>query len=165
MSTPRTDEAVCRYTGGEPVTFPKGLEPVVPISFARQLEEELNAANDAVATFKRELDRNEADTETLHERIAELEQKQKWIDEVGPKNHPDDERYWVNAYLDQRRRVMELEKDAGRYRLARSTSYGVCFWTQYAKPMWRYEQHADEHLDAAIASQAPDPSPTNPLHK
>jgi len=33
----------------------------------------LAAANDAVVTFKRELDKNEADTETLHARIAELE--------------------------------------------------------------------------------------------
>lgn len=41
--TPRTDAAVCRYTGGEPVTFPTGISAVVPIEFARQLEQENKA--------------------------------------------------------------------------------------------------------------------------
>ena len=39
--TPRTDAAVCRYTGGELVTFPRGLNPVVPVDFARTLERDL----------------------------------------------------------------------------------------------------------------------------
>jgi hypothetical protein len=35
-------------------------------------------------------------------RIAELEQRQKWIDEVARPDHPDDERPWCKAYLDIR---------------------------------------------------------------
>lgn len=39
---PETEAAMCRYTGGEPVTFPKGLSAVVPYSFAANLERERN---------------------------------------------------------------------------------------------------------------------------
>ncbi len=32
--------------------------------------------------------------------VEALQQKQSWIDQVGPPHHPDDERQWVGAYLD-----------------------------------------------------------------
>jgi len=42
--------------------------------------------------------------------IKELEERQKWIDEVGRPGHPDDERPWCSAYLDCRARIKELEE-------------------------------------------------------
>jgi len=39
--TPRTDSALLRYTGGEFVTFPVGINLIVDADFARQLEREL----------------------------------------------------------------------------------------------------------------------------
>lgn len=45
--TPRTDAAVCRYTGGELVTFPRGLTPVVPVDFARVTAELAACKEDA----------------------------------------------------------------------------------------------------------------------
>jgi len=54
--------------------------------------------------------------------IKELEERQKWIDEVARPNHPDDERPWCSAYLDQKfyfsreqKRVKELEEAIEEY--------------------------------------------------
>jgi len=44
----------------------------------------------------------------LSARIKELEERQKWIDEVARPTHPDDERPWCAAYLDCRARINEL---------------------------------------------------------
>lgn len=41
-------------------------------------------------------------------RIRELELEQEWINAVGKPKHPDDERPWLPAYLDARRRVLKL---------------------------------------------------------
>lgn len=49
------------------------------------------------------------DIEFLLTRIRELEQKQKWIDEVIRPDHPDDERPWASAYITCRQRIKELE--------------------------------------------------------
>lgn len=50
-----------------------------------------------------------AEIERLQNRIRELEQKQKWIDEVIRPDHPDDERPWASAYITCRQRIKELE--------------------------------------------------------
>ena len=47
--TPRTDAALLRYTGGELVTFPKGLRPTVDADFARNLEREVTRLAGEVA--------------------------------------------------------------------------------------------------------------------
>jgi hypothetical protein len=46
----------------------------------------------------------------LEDRIKELEERQKWIDEIARPDHPDDERPWCAAYLDCRKRIKELEE-------------------------------------------------------
>jgi len=43
--------------------------------------------------------------------IKELEERQKWIDEVARPTHPDDERPWCAAYLDCREKIKELEEN------------------------------------------------------
>jgi hypothetical protein len=45
----------------------------------------------------------------LEFRIKELEERQKWIDEIARPDRPDDERPWCAAYLDCRKRIKELE--------------------------------------------------------
>jgi hypothetical protein len=55
----------------------------------------------AIADIPRELQR-------AHARIRELELEQEWINDVGRPEHPDDERRWLPAYLDARRRVLQL---------------------------------------------------------
>ena len=45
----------------------------------------------------------------LTNRIKELEEKQKWIDEVARPAHPDDERPWCAAYLDEKKRGDALQ--------------------------------------------------------
>ena len=54
---PETEAAMCRYTGGEPVTFPKGLSAVVPYSFAANLERERNGLAARVVELEAALDR------------------------------------------------------------------------------------------------------------
>ena len=52
--------------------------------------------------------------------IKELEERQKWIDEVARPTHPDDERPWCSAYLDCRAKIKELENiEAERERLSK----------------------------------------------
>lgn len=41
----------------------------------------------------------QAQLTALRQRVETLEQRQAWIDQVGPPLHPDDERQWVLAYL------------------------------------------------------------------
>lgn len=41
-------------------------------------------------------------------------------------------------------------KDAGRYVVARQHGYGIADWTEHAKPMIRYLEHADAAIDFAI---------------
>jgi len=54
--------------------------------------------------------------------IKELEERQKWIDEVGRPQHPDDERPWCAAYLDCRARIEELEDGIAYLRSVDGTS-------------------------------------------
>ena len=49
-NTPRTDAALLRYYGGEPVTF-RGITLVVDADFARQLERELSEAKEIISHF------------------------------------------------------------------------------------------------------------------
>ena len=56
--------------------------------------------------------------DSLHNRIKELEERQKWINEVVRPDHPDDERPWCAAYLDCRASIKELEE---RVELAEAT--------------------------------------------
>ncbi len=53
--------------------------------------------------------------QNLLSRIQQLEQRQKWIDEVGRPQHPDDERPWVPAYLDAKERIHSLEEGIREY--------------------------------------------------
>jgi len=54
----------------------------------------------------------------LEKKIEELEERQKWIDEVGRPQHPDDERPWCSAYLDCRVRIKELQAVIKQYLLS-----------------------------------------------
>lgn len=56
---PETEAAMCRYTGGEPVTFPKGLSAVVPYSFAANLERERNGLAARVGELEKDAARVE----------------------------------------------------------------------------------------------------------
>lgn len=53
---PDTEGAACRYTGGDLVTFPKGLSAVVPYHFAAALERERNGLAARVRELEREVD-------------------------------------------------------------------------------------------------------------
>ena len=53
IPTPRTELALCRYTGGKPVTFPCGLRTLVPSDLARQLERELTEKDNAIAALRK----------------------------------------------------------------------------------------------------------------
>lgn len=55
--TPRTDKALLTYTGGEYVTFPRGLRCVVDADFARQLERELAAVTAERDAMKEDAER------------------------------------------------------------------------------------------------------------
>lgn len=57
--------------------------------------------------------------ERLQARVGELEQRQKWLDQVGPPAHPDDERHFAMAYVREKmktekaeERVAELEAES-----------------------------------------------------
>ena len=52
--TPRTDDALLRYTGGAYVTFPAGLRTTVDSDFARQLERELTVANQRITELEKD---------------------------------------------------------------------------------------------------------------
>jgi hypothetical protein len=54
--------------------------------------ETLGTDNDVLRADVLETNRLRAERDALLER-------QRWIDEVGPPKHPDDERHWVGAYL------------------------------------------------------------------
>ena len=58
-----------------------------------------------------ELEKMISENERLGLRIEELEEKQKWIDEIARPDHPDNERPWCSAYLDCRERIKELEDE------------------------------------------------------
>jgi len=64
---------------------------------------------EAVAQLEAQLAEREAEVEGL-------KQQQQWIDEVGPPNHPDDERAWVPAML---------EAKAALKRVRESVTYGA----------------------------------------
>ena len=51
-----------------------------------------------------------------YSRIKELEERQKWIDEVARPTHPDDERPWCAAYLDCREKIKELVEGIEKHR-------------------------------------------------
>ena len=74
--TPRSDAALCRYTGGECVTFPAGIAYVVPYRFAQELERELAAAQERVEDLEVRCANAEARAENWHKvadsRSAEL---------------------------------------------------------------------------------------------
>jgi hypothetical protein len=57
-----------------------------------------------------------SERDAQEQRIAELEEKQRWIDEVSRPQHPDDERPWCACYLDARARVKELMAEVERLR-------------------------------------------------
>jgi hypothetical protein len=69
-----------------------------------------------VRMTKNERDEMELDIKYLSARVKELEQRQKWIDEVTRPTHPDDERPWCAAYLDCRARIKELEEGIEQHR-------------------------------------------------
>ena len=68
----------------------------------------------------------------LRAELEGLTQRQSWIDQVGPPNHPDDERHWALAYIEAkgqlaaaqttitalRHALLSLEKDAKQMREA-----------------------------------------------
>lgn len=79
---PETEAAMCRYTGGEPVTFPKGLSAVVPYSFAANRIEQLKrdlaeckALADGMANMIRGFILKRVERETLDEVAAKY---RKW---------------------------------------------------------------------------------------
>jgi len=55
----------------------------------------------------------------------------------------------VNALPGLLDRLEAAERDAERYRLARSRAFGIADWTEFSKPLMRYEASADARLDAA----------------
>ena len=55
----------------------------------------------------------------------------------------------VNALPGLLDRLEAAERDAERYRLARSRAFGIADWTEFSTPLMRYEASADARLDAA----------------
>ena len=64
--TPMTDAALLRYTGGELVTFPKGLHATVDADFARNLERIAAEAVRALEEIIKCAIRDPIDRETIY---------------------------------------------------------------------------------------------------
>jgi len=81
------------------------------IKESEKLEEKATEiANNMLKAFEPFL----SEIKRLKANIKELEERQKWIDEVGRPFHPDDERPWCSAYLDCRIRIKELEAELSK---------------------------------------------------
>ena len=55
--------------------------------------------------------RGTKDIDDLIEALKECRKKQKWLDEVGRAQHPDDERPWIPAYLDTKAELEECKNN------------------------------------------------------
>ena len=56
-------------------------------------------------------------TEKAKAEIERLRERQRWFDEVGRPEHPDDERPWISAYLDAREVFKKAEIEAELLRI------------------------------------------------
>lgn len=56
--------------------------------------------------------------DSLRQRIAELEKRQAWIDDVPRKQHPDDERPWCAEYIRARHALEKAERERDEAREA-----------------------------------------------
>ena len=56
-------------------------------------------------------------TEKARAEIERLRERQRWLDEVGRADHPDDERPWISAYLDARKALKQAGIEAELLRI------------------------------------------------